>query len=137
MTCGREITPRLWLLQQGVNPCTACSTYGFDRTGPAIVYLITHDLLGAHKIGIAGFESRRLEHHRSAGWRVYRTLDFLTGEHAFRVEQRVLAWMRGNGWPAHLKTGSGWTETVDATVVTLDDMWTQVADAVEAIGTGS
>ena len=67
LRCGGEVTPRLWLIGQGVGPCPTCSVYGFDRTGPAIVYLVTHPVLRAHKVGIAGVASTRLRHHRANG----------------------------------------------------------------------
>ncbi len=109
LRCDREVTPRLWLVQQGVKPCPACSVYGFDRTSPAVVYLVTHPLLNAHKIGVAGVDSRRLDHHRAQGWNLHCTVAFDTGAEAHRVEQAVLRWMRDDrGWPPFLASGSGW-----------------------------
>jgi len=119
--------PRLWLIGQGVGPCPACSVYGFDRTGPAVVYLVTHPVLRAHKVGIAGVASSRLRQHRAAGWEVYRTIEFPTGAEALAVEQAVLHWMRDEeGWPPALSAGSGWTETVDGDEVTAAAIWWQV-----------
>ena len=131
--CGCEVTPRLWLIQQGIGPCTRCSKYGFDRTGPAVVYLITHPLLGAHKIGIAGVKSKRLGHHRALGWQIHKTMAFEHGAEAHRVEQAVLRWMREDqGWPPHLDTGSGWTETVAVHLVSLKELEREVARAQRA-----
>jgi hypothetical protein len=92
-----------------------------------VVYLVTHPLLGAHKIGIAGQQSRRLDHHRSLGWHVYRTMRFESGADAYRVEQAVLRWMREERrWAPHLAAGSGWTETVDAHFVSLEELWREI-----------
>lgn len=130
LKCGREIRPRLSIVNQGNNPCPLCpkgTGSGFDRIKPAIVYLITHPLLDSHKIGIAGVESKRLPEHRRNGWEVFKILYFESGQDAYRVEQDVLNWMRSeNAWPPSLSTGSGWTETVDAETVSLPTIWRQV-----------
>ena len=88
---------------------------------------MTHPVLRAHKVGIAGVASTRLRHHRANGWDVYRTIDFRTGAEAHAVEQAVLRWMRDEeGWPPALSTGSGYTETVDGDEVTVATIWQQV-----------
>lgn len=127
LRCGVEVTPKLWVIRQGVGPCSACSTYGFDRVAPAMIYVVSHPVLHAHKVGIAGVESTRLKQHRAMGWKVYKTAEFASGAMAHNVEQAVLRWMREeNGWHPALSDGSGWTETVDADQVTASAMWRQV-----------
>ena len=127
MKCDREVTPKLWVIRQGVGPCSACSVYGFDRVAPAIVYVVTHPVLNALKVGVAGVESTRLKQHRAIGWEVYRTTGYPSGAMAHAVEQAVIRWMRDEkGWPQFLSEGSGKTETVDADLVTALALWRQV-----------
>ena len=141
LTCGREVRPLPSSVQQGGGACPHCSGYGFDATAPAIVYVLTHAALNAHKVGIAGVgrpgvkqPRRRLDIHRSAGWQEYRTLRFDVGADARFVEQAVLRWLRVDlGLMSYLSTGSGWTETVDADAVALPDLWAAVLRSSDRI----
>ena len=129
LQCNQEITPRLALVSSGISAhpyCPARPVHGFNREVPAILYLITHTKWGIHKVGIAGRESLRLNHHRSQGWSVYKTRNFDTGGEAHRVEQAVITWMRDQGWLPASYRGSGWTESVNAEAVSLKVLWQKV-----------
>jgi hypothetical protein len=127
LKCGRKVRPKLSVVNQGNTPCPGCPEgdgYGFNYYEPAVVYLITHPILGIHKIGIAGAESRRLKVHIGGGWEVYRTKSFDKGQDAYLLEQSVLNWMRLEmKWPVGITSGSGWTETVNGEDVSLPQIW--------------
>ena len=128
--CGAEITPRLYLIRSGISAHPACPknpVHGFKRDEPAILYLITHPLLIAHKIGIAGLGSIRLDYHRSKGWEIYKVIRLTSGAIAYAIEQSILDWFRKeNGWEPVVYGLSGWTETVSADVVSLPKIWRKV-----------
>ena len=127
LLCGRKVRPKLSVVNQGNPPCPGCPEgdgYGFNYYDPAILYLITHPILGIHKIGIAGVNSKRLKVHKGNGWQVYRTTTYGKGTEAYLVEQSVLNWMRyEENWPVGISTGNGWTETVSADHVSLTTIW--------------
>jgi hypothetical protein len=132
LRCGAEVTPRLWLVRQGVGVCPLCTVYGFDRVGPAIVYVVTHPELHAHKVGVAGVSSRRLDEHRAKGWRLYRAVEVASGAEALAIESAVIRWMRKDrGWPTALSEGSGHTETVAATLVSTRTIWKHVLHEIK------
>ena len=99
------------------------------------MYLITHDSLNSHKIGIGGFDSsmNRLEKHKKQGWKTYRQLDLDTAEEAYEIEQAVLTWMRYDlGLQQYLlpeqMPQAGHTETVDASEIDLPTIWAKVEE---------
>lgn len=125
-TCGNESTPAYASVHNG-SRCRFCSEHGFSYGEPGVVYVVTHPIHGAHKVGIAAPDSDRLAVHRRNGWQVYRTLLFDRGEDAFKVEQAVLRWLRDDlGLPPFLAEGIGWTETVGAEAVSLPALWRMV-----------
>jgi hypothetical protein len=127
LKCGRKVRPKLSVVNQGNTPCPVCPEgdgYGFNYYEPAFIYLITHPVLGVHKIGIAGSESSRLKVHIGGGWEVYKTKAFDRGTDAYILEQSVLNWMRYEmNWPVGITEGSGWTETVSGDDASLSQIW--------------
>ena len=112
--------------------CPECAVSGFKPARPAVVYLVTHSELGAHKVGIAGVHSYRLSTWAKAGWERHGTVHFPVGEDAYKVEQAVLRWLRlGRGLPAYLpRSMHGWSETtVDAAEIDLAEVWTRILKA--------
>lgn len=127
LSCMREVAPRFGHVRTRRRGCRYCSVTGYKYAEPAFVYLISHPALSAHKIGIAGMTSRRLDLHRGRGWQVYATLSFETGHDAFVVEQSVLSWIRNDlHLPPYLADCDGWTESVDAEAISLPQLWRQV-----------
>jgi hypothetical protein len=127
-------------MQQGGSQCKYCATGGFNFNDPAIVYLITHEVLKAHKIGVAGAASHneRLKHHSQNGWQVYKHLEFKSGSDAFEVEHKVLQWLRyEKKLPPYLSAEqmpqAGWTETVDGTEIDLPTIWAKVKELYEGV----
>ncbi len=131
--CGKDSAPRYTTMQQRNGGCRFCKIGGFDFKEPAIIYLITNDKLGAHKIGVAGAvkHNQRLAKHRAQGWRVYKHREFKVGEQAFKVEQGVITWLFGKKnlapflAPEQMPQG-GSSETVDAEGIDLSSIWAKV-----------
>ncbi len=131
LECNREVSPRYADVAHNNGGCKFCATKGFDLTTPADLYLITNALLGAHKVGISGATTRRLQVHKKEGWDVWRTHRFDSGDLAYEVEQEVLSWFREElGLPAYLSSEDmpqgGWTETVEADEIELNEIWRKV-----------
>jgi hypothetical protein len=131
--CGQVSKPHYSSMQQGVNRCKFCATGGFDFNKPAIVYLITHNELGAHKIGVAGAakHNERLTKHTKQGWTVYEHKEFKKGIDAFNLEGKILHWLRyQKKLPPYLSIEqmpqAGWSETVDASEIDLATIWAKV-----------
>jgi len=133
--CGQVSKPHYTSMQQGVNRCKFCSTGGFDFNTPAIIYLISHTKLGAHKIGIAGAakHNKRLKKHVKQGWTVYKHKEFKKGVDAFTIEGKILRWLRyEKNLPPYLSIEqmpqAGWSETVDASEIELPTIWAKVEE---------
>ena len=125
--CGSAVTPRHAYIRKGGGRRRNCATYGFDHESPAHLYVLTDPVRGAHKVGVAGLDTTRLNLHSRRGWQVYRTLRFEGGEDAYQVEQAILRWWRDDlGLPPYLAECDGWTETVDAEAVHLPTLWRKV-----------
>jgi DNA-directed RNA polymerase subunit RPC12/RpoP len=132
--CKKEVAPTLGTVRAG-GGCRYCATKGIDLNAPAIVYLITHDQLNAHKIGIGAPSGYRLKMHKKHGWEVYKTVELSTGDEAFEVERRVLKWLRLEmGLPPAVDRAympqRGETETVSADDISLPDLWKKIQSAV-------
>jgi hypothetical protein len=111
--CGKEVTPTLGNVKQGNGICRYCHS-AFPYDGPAIVYLVSN--ASAHKIGIAGRHSDRLEEHRRGGWSFTWAVEVPTGDIAYNAEQAVLNWWRNelnlpSAYPTRSMPQGGATET--------------------------
>ena len=128
--CGQISKPHYTSMQQGINRCKFCATGGFDFNLPAIVYLISHPILGAHKIGVAGAakHNERLVKHVKQGWIVYKNKEFKKGIDASNLEGKMLHWLRyQKNLSPYLSMEqmpqAGWSETVDASEIDLATIW--------------
>jgi recombinational DNA repair protein (RecF pathway) len=135
MKCGRVVYPSHHMVSQRSGGCKYCSTLGLDFTLPAYIYLITHEELGAHKIGISGVHAKedRLNDHAKSGWKLYKRKNFESADQTYEIEQEVIRWLRQDrGLPPHLSLNEmpqrGWTETVDATEIDLPTIWAKVEE---------
>lgn len=118
--CGAECRPRYANVRNRGGGCSACAAHGFDFVSPARVYLLTDARRGAHKVGVTGMGTSRLATHRVAGWAVVEMWQVDTGRSAYDVEQAVIRWWRHElGLPAFLADVDGYTETIDADIVTV------------------
>ncbi|MGF1427495.1 helix-turn-helix domain-containing protein [Kitasatospora sp. LaBMicrA B282] len=116
--CQAIVHPTLGSVNSRGTGCFECADYGFKRERPAQVYLLTHEGLGAAKIGICNLNTGRIQKHQGQGWQLHATLDFPLGRDAARLEREVLAEWRAQNWKPvrdHGRTYDGWTETVPVT----------------------
>jgi ribosomal protein S27E len=138
LKCGSIVYPHYGDLNQGQGGCSNCADYGLNYTDKGYLYLITHPLLGAHKIGIANsYKSRELDDrmykHKKHGWKLYKTKNFTKLRKAYQVEQDIIKWFRVEiGLPMYLSDNQmpqgGWTETVDASEIDLPTIWAKVEE---------
>jgi hypothetical protein len=101
VSCGNEVQPRYASIRSGQGGCATCAISGFDRAGPAIVYLTVSEAHRAVKVGVAGAESTRLSDHARQGWLTHVGPEehvciwpTETGAVALQVEAHVLEWWR-------------------------------------------
>ena len=133
--CGKVSAPHYTTMQQRQSGCKFCKVGGFDFKNAAVIYLITHEEFGAHKIGIAGASEKneRLKKHMRQGWKIYKLKQFEVGEHVFTIEQGVLNWMiTKKGLTPYLAAEQmpqgGSSETVDASEIELVTIWAKVQE---------
>jgi DNA-directed RNA polymerase subunit RPC12/RpoP len=129
MKCGNIVFPMLSNIKQNNGGCMYCAMKGIDFTKPAYLYLLTHKVFGALKVGVGnsqeGKKNDRIKKLQKFGWEVYKRWDFETGAEAFSHEQSVLSHLRKNlGLPIYLtlelmKDTGGHTETIDADSISL------------------
>jgi hypothetical protein len=133
--CGKISTPAYTTMQNRQSGCKYCAIGGFDFKEPAIIYLITHTELGAHKVGVAGAakHNQRLAKHKAQGWSVYKHKEFHIGDDAFKIEQAVIKWLYEKKnlspflAPEQMPQG-GSSETVDASEIDLPAIWAKVEE---------
>ncbi len=89
--CGNTIFPTLGNARSGAGPCKFCAEHGFNYRKKAIVYLLTHPIENAYKVGVAGVETGRIEMLTKLGWKVIRVAEVLKGSMAIKIEGNVLA----------------------------------------------
>ncbi len=141
LICKAEVSPRWSDLRQGQGGCSNCAEYGLNYQKPGYLYLITHEELRSHKIGIANsYKSRkfddRMYQHEKRGWILFKKLDFNTVQEASDVETKILKWLRMEvGLPFNLSAKQmpqgGHTETVDASEIELVTIWAKVEELSE------
>jgi len=131
--CLKIVTPTYTSIRSGQGGCRYCANKGLDYNEPAYLYLMTHQTLGAHKIGIANVSTRinRIKEHQKYGWQLFKSIDFETGDDAFQVEQQVLTWLRekkglGAFSSKEQLPQGGYSETVEAGEIELVTIWAKV-----------
>ena len=129
--CGREVTAPFERINAGHGACRYCATSGFQHGKKAVVYLITHPVLLAHKIGIGNpsdiKSNDRIEIHKKYGWQVFKTWEFEDGKKAQKIEKEAMRVIRKEMYlPMFLSASEmpqgGQTETVDAEVIKLREL---------------
>ena len=133
--CKKLVTPTYTSVRVGQGGCKYCAEKGLDYNEPAFLYLMTHKLFNAHKIGIGNHKTRnnRIDEHKRNGWILIDCTDFPTGDDAYVVEQAVMKWLRiEKKLPPYLSQAEmpqrGWTETVDASEIDLPTIWAKVEE---------
>jgi hypothetical protein len=96
--CGNLVTPTFQQIREGGGGCRYCASWGFSYSDVANVYLITHPVLLAHKIGISNPRAKvsddRIYKHRKNGWHVHKVWTFPNGKIAEQIETRFLQIVR-------------------------------------------
>lgn len=92
--CGRKTNVWVSVLGEGSRGCRWCADYGFKMQNPGVVYLLSHEQMGALKVGVTAVGSTRLDEFQKRGWRVLAQGGFETGQEAVSVETRTLEWWR-------------------------------------------
>lgn len=133
--CKKLVTPTYTAIRVGQGGCKYCAEKGLDYNEPAFLYLMTHEVFNAHKIGIGNHKTRnnRIDEHKKTGWILIECTDFPTGDDAYIVEQAVMKWLRiERKLPPYLSPAEmpqrGWTETVDASEIALPTIWAKVLE---------
>jgi len=122
--------------------CPGCAEYGFNSSRPATLYVVeseTHDL---YKFGITNTEGHggRVHLHNRRWGAVLRWEVAGGGEEIQAAERIVKQWKREAGIPDGIAEGSGRTETVPRSLVTLEELVAVCHEALERVrqgGTGS
>jgi hypothetical protein len=138
LICKAEVTPRWSDVRRGQGGCSNCADYGLNYQKPGYIYLITHEQLNSHKIGIANsYKSRkfddRMYQHEKRGWKLYKKITYETVKEASDVETKILKWLRMEvGLPFNLSQKDmpqgGHTETVEASEIELVTIWAKVEE---------
>ena len=135
VVCGNVSRPTFQNVRAG-SGCSVCCRHGFDRSRPAVVYVLHHPGLGAVKIGITGADAERVEAFTRRGWTLIGSRRFGDGADALTLEQAVLRCLRTERGLPHFLTGRamrglrGHTETFDASLIDPDELWQLVAPRV-------
>lgn len=117
--------------------CPVCSKGSFKPDAPAYFYLITHNELGAHKVGIANIAKTpladRFYHHKKQGWILVRRWDSKSGSNIHSLEKEILRILRKDmSIPPYLSKADmpfgGWTETLSADAISV----TKLRDLIES-----
>lgn len=108
--------------------CPVCSKSSFKPNAPAYFYLITHNELNAHKVGIANIAKTsladRFYHHKKQGWILVRRWDSKSGAEISLLEKEILRVLRKElQLPPYLAKEDmpfgGWTETLSAEAISI------------------
>lgn len=132
--CNNKVSPQYSSVKSGQGGCRFCADWGIDYAAEGFFYLMTHTRFGAHKVGIgnsARVKGDRVKEHKRSGWTLVNTVSFQITDDAFRLEQEILSWLRGDlGLPPFLSEiempQGGYTETVDASEIDLSTIWERV-----------
>ena len=133
--CGKRVSPTYSAIRIGQGGCRYCTKKGLDYNSSAFLYLMTHQELRAHKVGVGNHKTRnnRIKEHTKTGWVLMNSKDFATGDEAFNVEQKTLIWLRetkslGIYLSKSEMPQGGETETVDASEIDLPTIWAKVEE---------
>jgi hypothetical protein len=101
LKCGNTVYPKYNNVSQNNGGCGFCAKKGIDLNKASYVYLITHEVLGAHKVGIGNVQENirkdRLKGSRGFlinGWQIHRIWNTETGVKATEIETAVFRIIR-------------------------------------------
>jgi len=141
LKCGEIVYPEFNSVLRGQGGCIYCAEIGFNYKKPAIVYIISHYQMNSIKIGITNGDSKpdRLKQFQQYGWEIHQKYHFPKGIQAFKIEQKILNWIRNDlNLTQHLtieqmpKTG-GQSETVSADSITILEIQKKVNKLIKGL----
>lgn len=101
LKCGNTVYPKYSNVSQNNGGCGFCAKKGIDLNKASYVYLITHENLGAHKVGIGNVQEKiridRLRGNRgflATGWQIHKIWNTKTGADATIIETAVFRILR-------------------------------------------
>jgi hypothetical protein len=128
-------------LKTGHGGCRYCANYGIQYSKPAYLYLITNQLLNAHKIGIANpakvKKSDRLHRYQFHGWQVIQVWNISSGKSAEKIENRILYAVRSEMkipiflTKREMAGQGGHTETMSADSISLTKLKKLISKAIK------
>ncbi len=112
--CGGEFSYKVYDLTRFRLRCKNCSTYGFNPSRDAVLYLLARDRRGRQErqYGITTNVSQRMSTHRNHGWSLVDAWSGI-GSDVLRVENEIKNTMRTTGvYRREFREDgfSGWTE---------------------------
>ena len=138
--CGNIVSPEYAQIQQGLGGCRHCAEWGFQYDKESYLYLITHDKLGAHKIGIGNrakkLQADRLHRLKIEGWEIYKVWNFDHGKKALMIEKQIFQVLRKKlQLPIYLSKdqirNEGYSETINADSITLLELEEIIKKAIK------
>jgi hypothetical protein len=141
LKCGEIVYPEFNSVLRGQGGCIYCAEIGFNYKKPAIVYIISHYQMNSIKVGITNGDSKpdRLKQFQQYGWEIHQKYHFPKGIQAFKIEQKILNWIRNDlNLTQHLtieqmpKTG-GQSETVSADSITILEIQKKVNKLIKGL----
>ena len=126
--CGNIVSPEYAQIQQGFGGCRHCAEWGFQYDKQSYLYLITHQQLKAHKIGIGNIAKKlkadRLHRLKLEGWETHQIWNFTDGKKALKFEKEIFKLLRTDmKLPIFLSKdqirNEGYSETINADSITL------------------
>jgi hypothetical protein len=137
LKCGNTVYPQYNTIQNRQSGCSSCANYGIDYTKPAYLYIVQHIDFQSIKVGISNNHAtpNRIRTHQINGWIHYKSFNVANGQLAEDIENTILRWIRiEKNLGIHLTRklmGSGYTETVDATEITVIEIEKAIKKALK------
>ena len=127
LKCHKIVYPKYASIQSGQLGCRYCASKGINMNTPSYLYLITNNILNAHKVGMGNHKklNDRLGRFIKEGWETFRVWDMESGADAIDVEKKVFQILRKEmNIPVYLSKEDmpkteGHTETVSSDEISL------------------
>lgn len=140
LKCGEIVTPTAHNIKAGNGGCVFCQVAAFKHSEPAYLYLIHHEVFASYKVGVGNYKTikDRIESHKKSGWELLEKYSFKKGREAFKVEKKVLKWIRKEkGLPIHLTnndfTHGGASETFSDESITALEIKHKMEETIKGL----
>jgi hypothetical protein len=140
MKCGEIVTPSLQNIKRGHGGCVYCQIGAFKHSESAYLYLIHHKEFAAYKVGIGNLKTvhDRIDSHKKYGWELLEKYSFEKGSQAFKIEKKILKWIRNErGLPVYLTNKDfkhgGATETFSDESITALEIKNKIEEVIDGL----